>query len=550
MGMSVQSATTPDYRATAIKLAPVVVPSIVFLLHAALFTSWIVDDAGISFAYARNLATGHGLVSQPGLPPVEGYSNPLWVFLTALLYRLHLFAIPATPKLVSWFLVLISFAILGKLAARPWAVAVALMMLALNTSFVVWTTSGLENPLYVLLLCLLAYWSREFVTATQFRPWRAARLGLLATAIAMTRPEGALYLATFPTILLVSRVYRRRRGTAPLPRALLVYGTVFAVCFGAFLWFRWSYFGDLMPNTYYAKGSAFLPPRIHIFEPPLPLPPLSPRLLDVVYGAGGWAGVLAAAWTVLATGYLLRGRRFGVAGAVVGLMMAFALSDYLLLPQDWMEEYRFATPFYTFFMLYAVLVTADFLDALRREEKTRISVAIALAVLALVGSGFVFAGRSAKFAREPTVDFDEVREGTSQRFDWYARALGVQSGSVLVPDLGATLWYSQLRIYDLGMLCDRTIARTLNRDEAAFHDYLFGVAKPTFLHTHGQWAYFAALDQDPRFRRDYTPIWEHVEPWRPKGWRGRIPMSGDYVRKEAVRGREETLEQLRQHSWW
>ncbi len=547
MGMSVQVATASDYRATAMKLAPVVVPSLVFLLHAALFTNWIVDDAGISFAYARNLATGHGLVSQPRLPPVEGYSNPLWVFLTALLYRLHLFTIPATPKLVSWFLVLISFAILGRLATRPWAAAAALALLALNTSFVVWTTSGLENPLYVLLLCLLAYWSFDLVTATQFVPWRAARLGLLATAIAVTRPEGALYLAAFPAILLVSRAYRQYRRTAPLARALLVYGAVFAVCFGAFLWFRWSYFGDLLPNTYYAKGSAFLPPRIHVLEPP---PPLPLRLLDVLRGAGGWGAVAAAAWTLLATGYLLRGRRFGVERAVVGLMAAATLLAYLLLPQDWMEEYRFATPFYTFFTLYAVLVTADLLDGLRMEGRTRIGVAIALAALALLGSGFAFAGRSAKFARDPTVDFDGVKEWISQRFDWYAEALGVQNGSVLVPDLGATLYYSHLRVYDLGMLCDKTIARTLNRDEAAFHDYIFNVAKPTFLHAHGSWSYYAAFDDDPRFRRDYTPIGERIESWRPEGWKGAKPMSGDYVRKDAVIGREEALEQLRQRSWW
>ena len=30
-----------------------------------------------------------------------------------------------------------------------------LTLVALNTSFVVWTTSGLENPLYVLLTCIL-----------------------------------------------------------------------------------------------------------------------------------------------------------------------------------------------------------------------------------------------------------------------------------------------------------------------------------------------------------------------------------------------------------
>jgi len=45
---------------------------------------WNVDDAAISFAYARNLADGEGLVAQPGGERVEGYSNPLWVLLLSL----------------------------------------------------------------------------------------------------------------------------------------------------------------------------------------------------------------------------------------------------------------------------------------------------------------------------------------------------------------------------------------------------------------------------------------------------------------------------------
>ena len=44
---------------------------------------WLVDDAAISMAYAANWTAGHGLVAQPGLPPVEGYSNFLWVVVLA-----------------------------------------------------------------------------------------------------------------------------------------------------------------------------------------------------------------------------------------------------------------------------------------------------------------------------------------------------------------------------------------------------------------------------------------------------------------------------------
>ena len=35
-----------------------------------------IEDAGISFAYARNLVEGDGLATYAGGPRVEGYSNP------------------------------------------------------------------------------------------------------------------------------------------------------------------------------------------------------------------------------------------------------------------------------------------------------------------------------------------------------------------------------------------------------------------------------------------------------------------------------------------
>ena len=77
---------------------------LVFVLHVTLFGRWIADDAGISFAYARNLATGHGLVSQPGAPPVEGYSNFSWVLLMAVFFHIGLFHVVWTPKIVACIL--------------------------------------------------------------------------------------------------------------------------------------------------------------------------------------------------------------------------------------------------------------------------------------------------------------------------------------------------------------------------------------------------------------------------------------------------------------
>ena len=49
-------------------------PTVLTALHARFYGAWIVDDAGITFGYARSIATGAGPVLQPGADEVEGYS--------------------------------------------------------------------------------------------------------------------------------------------------------------------------------------------------------------------------------------------------------------------------------------------------------------------------------------------------------------------------------------------------------------------------------------------------------------------------------------------
>ena len=57
---------------------------LLFLWNSLYYAPYVVDDAFISFRYARNLVEGHGLVYNPG-EHVEGYSNFLWVLLEAAL---------------------------------------------------------------------------------------------------------------------------------------------------------------------------------------------------------------------------------------------------------------------------------------------------------------------------------------------------------------------------------------------------------------------------------------------------------------------------------
>ncbi len=72
-------------------LVAIGLPTLLVAAHALVYGLWLVDDAGITFAYARSIAAGAGPVLQPGAPPVEGYSNPAWLALLVLGRWLGLF---------------------------------------------------------------------------------------------------------------------------------------------------------------------------------------------------------------------------------------------------------------------------------------------------------------------------------------------------------------------------------------------------------------------------------------------------------------------------
>ncbi len=522
-----------------------VVPAGLFLLHSLLFCTWLIDDAGISFAYARSLASGYGLVSQPGRIPVEGYSNFLWTVLLAPFFALGLFSPPLTPKVLSVFLVLLSFLTLYRFLrlldrrGREMA-ATVLTFLAVNTPFVVWTTSGLENPLYVLLLCLLLLCTLRSTVLGKTTLPSGLLCGLLACGLALTRPDGVIFLPAFP-ILLGVRTLRREAPPSRMWPALGAYLGLFGALYGGFLTFRWSYYHDWVPNTYYAKGGPTLQDFLNLI---LLRPEAISKVLDGLYAVAGPFGGLVLLALVAMTVVLLTLRRFRDEHLTLAVFLLLALADYVLMPADWHGEFRYATLLVVLVYLYAVAIALALLRCLKRPPKVKERLAYLLLAVCW-GLGLLqFGGRSLRFARNPSVPFAEVAR-FAYRFDRYAEVLGLENASILLPDVGGTLYYSRLQVYDLGGLTDRTVALTLLRrqDLAAFHDDVFDTLRPTFIHTHGLWAYLARLDEDSRFRRDYVAIREELDLWIKEKF-GLEIYSGDYVRREVVGGRLEELRKV------
>lgn len=235
------------------------------LAFAAIGLAWhvrmyafVTDDAYISFRYARNWAEGHGLVFNPGDAPVEGYTNFLWVAWLALWLKL---GVPPEPVAMASS-VAATFILWGGVAwfgrrllpaeRRGWFV-IAPLLLAANRSFCVWASGGLETRWFELfaLAGLARAWieSRATAAGAGRRPWASLLLGLAC----LLRPDGLLLLAGTVAVC-ERRAGRRARWRSRVlrwwPGVLLVLGHI--------AW-RSVYYGDLLPNTYYAKfGGSFL----------------------------------------------------------------------------------------------------------------------------------------------------------------------------------------------------------------------------------------------------------------------------------------------------
>lgn len=221
----------------------VVAAVLVGLVNAAL-RSWLCDDAFISFRYAQNLVHHNGLVFNAG-ERVEGYTNFLWTLGCAIPIRLGI-------DVETWAVVLGLAAFCGTLAllARwdrsrllPAAFPLAVCVAAVHPDLTIWATSGLETSLFTLLTFA------GFVTCAR---GRAALSGALWGLATLTRPDAALFLIVGTLWTLTAR---RRNGWRDAFRAGLSLAGTWAALVVPHLLFRFRYYGDLVPNTYYAKSA-------------------------------------------------------------------------------------------------------------------------------------------------------------------------------------------------------------------------------------------------------------------------------------------------------
>lgn len=208
-------------------------------------SGYAVDDAYISFRYLDNLLNGAGLVFNVD-ERVEGYTNLLWILLLIPLRLLGLSPETAALMLNIFCTVLLFLGVYhaarhlsdGKTQAG-W---IAVILLAGFGSLAFWIGAGLETVCVTTLIAGANYLVIK-------RRGISTLSGLLFGAAAITRPDAVIFAAVAFLVYLPYGSGFKSRYLYDYARVVLV----FLVLPVAQLGFRWIYYGELLPNTYFAK---------------------------------------------------------------------------------------------------------------------------------------------------------------------------------------------------------------------------------------------------------------------------------------------------------
>lgn len=233
-------------------LVPMLVAVAVLIVSVAITLDFVKDDAYITFRYAHNLVTGHSLVFNVG-EHVEGTTTFLWTFVMAPFEAMGLDLFQVTELLGPTLCIGTLFAMASifvhtygvhKDMAHAWPA----LWLATSSTAGLWATSGMEGPLGMMLPVVAVWMTFEALERKSER--LALGAGVVMALGCLTRPEIHL-IGVILGVYLIGRAIKARK-LDPLTAYWFVglLGLTAPVHI-----FRYSYYGGLLPNTYYVKTS-------------------------------------------------------------------------------------------------------------------------------------------------------------------------------------------------------------------------------------------------------------------------------------------------------
>jgi 4-amino-4-deoxy-L-arabinose transferase-like glycosyltransferase len=210
-----------------------------------------IDDAFITFRYARHLLAGAGFVFNAG-ERVLGTTTPLYTLLMAALSALTAGQnYPWLALLVNALADALTCLLLIRLGERFTGRAAGLaaaLLWAVSPMSVTFAVGGMETSVFILWLTL---------TADLYLAGRTRAAALTSALLLLTRPDGALFVGP----LILDLLWRRWRETSSSKKLPLAEAGIFLLALAPWAIFAALYFGSPIPHAVTAKALAYrLPP--------------------------------------------------------------------------------------------------------------------------------------------------------------------------------------------------------------------------------------------------------------------------------------------------
>ena len=215
-----------------------IIAAVSAIFWTVLYLQFTVDDALITFRYGWMLVTHHVWNWNPSGPRQEAYTSAVYAVLSILPPLLHL---PTGMffKCIGLFCIVAMVFRLGTAVSTQIAFVLGVLLIGLDPWVWVHAYSGLETPLYMLLLLELGLCVERAPTVS---PRYVYALFLL---LPLTRPEGIV----FAIAGVIAYWFKRREQ--PKHLAYFVVAVVVGI---AYFLARWRYFHQLLPNPFYVKA--------------------------------------------------------------------------------------------------------------------------------------------------------------------------------------------------------------------------------------------------------------------------------------------------------
>jgi hypothetical protein len=358
-------------------------------------------------------------------------------------------------------------------------VKAVLLALLFGAPMVSWSASGLEHPLQALLLLVVAI-------APLIGPRYVWTQAMCFGALMLLRPETPLLLAAVGAALVLHAYFD---GSVPLGRRLLSLwplAVVPTLVFAALLAFRLQYFGDALPNPYYAKASSAN----------------FARVLNFV--GGGWDYLyswLAGSAAVMSLPFVLAiDWRKAPLPVWLGCAVVLGQTGFVLFAGgDFMGCWRFVSPMLPALALVVGYGLPSLLGAL--SAVPRASITALMAGVLILGTIKQFD----VFALAPTASYEMIAK-IALEFRHLGDRLGIEEPRVAHHDAGGTTYAARLDLVDLAGLGDRTIAKHLT-DGDFLADYLFNKKRPDIIFgSDDNFAAASGFHLRPGFKENYVPL--------------------------------------------